>query len=208
MNEVCSLLKETRQSHGLSLEEVAQRTYIKLPYLEALEDGALERLPAPVYTYGYIRQYAKLLGLDGSALVAQFQQHERGPVHSASTQRSIIPMADMPGDSFNPFKPANGNGRLNGNGNGNGNGHAKPFGGNGSYMVAEADAVDVRQAKMQAQQILTSAEREAEQIQRGAERYADEVLAELESEIGKTLQIVRNGRQFLQSRRYPGPGGM
>lgn len=199
MNEVCSLLKETRQHHGLTLEEVAQRTYIKLPYLEALEEGILERLPAPVYTYGYIRQYAKLLGLDGSALVARFQQQERGPARAS--QRSLQPMADMPGDPFPPYKPSS-----NGFGRSNGKSHA--MNGNGTYMVAEADAPEVRQAKMQAQQILTSAEREAEQIQRGAERYADEVLAELESEIGKTLQVVRNGRQFLQMRRQGHPGGM
>lgn len=222
MTDFCQLLKDTRQSHGLSLEDVAQRTYIKLPYLQALEEGAVERLPAPVYTYGYIRQVAKLLGLDGSALVAKFQQLERGVAPAGAALRSA-PMADLPSDSFNPFKSgfgANGNG--NGHGNGNGRHHVPegpaqvptslssvvPAVPNGHYMAADADAIEVRQAKMQAQQILTAAEREAHSMVRGAERYADDVLAELEAEIGKTLQIVRNGRQFLQSRRQPGPTGL
>ena len=52
MSDICLLLKETRQSQGLTLEDVAQKTYIKLPYLQALEEGAIEALPAPVYTYG------------------------------------------------------------------------------------------------------------------------------------------------------------
>lgn len=213
MTDFCQLMKDTRQSLGLSLEDVAQRTYIKLPYLQALEEGAVERLPAPVYTYGYIRQVAKLLGLDGSALVAKFQQLERGVAPTGAALRSAPAMADLPGDSFNPFKPSFG---------GNGNGRHVPEGPasvpsslqsvvpavpNGHYMAADADAIEVRQAKMQAQQILTAAEREAHQMVRGAERYADEVLSELEAEIGKTLQIVRNGRQFLQSRRQPGPSG-
>src|SRR5690606_3386217 len=101
MTEICLLLKETRQKYGLSLEDVAQRTYIKLPYLEALEEGRMEALPAPVYTYGYIRQYAKLLGLDGGELVARFQQFEHGPHASAggsrsgsTPQRSLPPMPE------------------------------------------------------------------------------------------------------------------
>lgn len=219
MTDFCQLMKDTRQSQGLSLEDVAQRTYIKLPYLQALEEGAVERLPAPVYTYGYIRQVAKLLGLDGSALVAKFQQLERGVAPAGAALRSAPAMADLPGDPFN-FKSAfGGNGHTNGNGNGRpqAEGPASiptslssvvPAVPNGHYMAADVDPIDVRQAKMQAQQILTAAEREAHSMVRGAERYADDVLAELEAEIGKTLQIVRNGRQFLQSRRQPGPTGL
>jgi transcriptional regulator with XRE-family HTH domain len=199
MTEISLLLKETRESYGLTLEEVAQRTYIKLPYLQALEEGAVDRLPAPVYTYGYIRQYAKLLGLDGGALVAHVQQQERGGRPSAVTaQRSITSMADSHGD-FSPFKKP----FSNGNGQANGNGRAA-YG-----AVPEAtESGEARQAQMQAQQIIGAAEREAQQLVRGAERYADEVLAELEGEIAKALQTIKNGRQFLASRRgLSGPVG-
>lgn len=214
MSDICLLLKETRQSQGLSLEDVAQKTYIKLPYLQALEEGALEALPAPVYTYGYIRQYAKLLGLDGSSLVAQFQQLERQPETAgaeAPPQRSTPPMADLPGEPFNPLKATV-------KPNGNGHGHAAPsitdtfsealsaLKGNGAGRSSE-DPVELRQARMQAQQIMTAAERDAREMVAGAERYADEVLAQLESEVGKALQIIRNGRQFLQARRHGGPTG-
>ena len=225
MSDFCQLLKDSRQAMGLTLEDVAQRTYIKLPYLQALEEGAVERLPAPVYTYGYIRQVAKLLGLDGSALVAKFQQLERGVAPAGAARRSAPAMADLPGDNHNPYKPAYGG---NGHGNSHGNNHGRPNGAplegpasvptsltsvvpavaNGHYMAAEADPIELRQSKMQAQQILKAAEREAAEMVRGAERYADDVLAELEGEISKTLQIVRNGRQFLQSRRSPGPNGL
>jgi transcriptional regulator with XRE-family HTH domain len=218
MSDFCQLLKDSRQGLGLTLEDVAQRTYIKLPYLQALEEGAVERLPAPVYTYGYIRQVAKLLGLDGSALVAKFQQLERGALPAGAARRSAPAMADLPGDNPNPYKSAyGGNGRANG---GPLEGPASiptsltsvvpaaPSVPNGHYMAAEADPIELRQAKMQAQQILKAAEREASEMVRGSQRYADEVLAELEGEIGKTLQIVRNGRQFLQSRRSPGPNGL
>lgn len=223
MSEICTLLKETRQSQGLTLEDVAQKTYIKLPYLQALEEGAIEALPAPVYTYGYIRQYAKLLGLDGSSMVAQFQQLERQPGASPESpaQRSHSPMADLPGDPFNPLKASykpNGNGHANGNGHSNGhthgNGHSitdtfsdalSALKGNGARPGE--DNGEVRQARMQAQQIKDTAEREAREMIMGAERYADDVLAQLEGEVGKALQIIRNGRQFLQARRHGGPTG-
>lgn len=226
MSDFCQLMKDSRQGLGLTLEDVAQRTYIKLPYLQALEEGAVERLPAPVYTYGYIRQVAKLLGLDGSALVAKFQQLERGVAPAGAARRSAPAMADLPGDNLNNFKSAfggNGHGRAHGANGGPLEGPATiptsltsvvpampamPAVPNGHYMAAEADPIELRQAKMQAQQVLKAAEREASEMIRGAERYADDVLAELEGEIGKTLQIVRNGRQFLQSRRSPGPNGL
>lgn len=115
MTDVCQLLRETRLGKGLTLDEVAQRTYIKLHYLEALEEGRLERLPAMVHTYGYIRQYAKLLGLDGGSLVAQFQAFER----AASQPRTARPpAAEMLGETLSflrPIKPSYGNG-SNGHG--------------------------------------------------------------------------------------------
>lgn len=217
MSDICLLLKETRQSQGLTLEDVAQKTYIKLPYLQALEEGAIEALPAPVYTYGYIRQYAKLLGLDGSSLVAQFQQLERQPEASGADvpeQRSTPPMADLPGEPFNPLKATV---KPNGNGHSHGMSAApsltdtfsealSALKGNGASRVAE-EPVEVRQARMQAQQILQGADRDAREMVAGAERYADDVLAQLEGEVGKALQIIRNGRQFLQSRRHGGSAG-
>jgi transcriptional regulator with XRE-family HTH domain len=201
MSDISLLLKETRQKYGLTLEDVAQRTYIKLPYLEALEEGRLEALPAPVYTYGYIRQYAKLLGLDGGELVARFQSQALGPSShrsGSSTQRSLPPMPEMP-ERFPSPKPANGNG----------NGHRGHDGGFNAALssLSPGEPVEVQQAKMQAQQILAAAEREAQQMIRGAEQYAAEVLSNLEVEVAKALQIIQNGRQYLNTRRQPGPHG-
>lgn len=115
MNDVCQLLKETRLGKGLSLDEVAQRTYIKLHYLEALEEGQLEKLPAMVHTYGYIRQYAKLLGLDGGALVAQFQQHERA---ASAPKAARTPTAELFNETLNFLKPIKATYGAEGNGNG------------------------------------------------------------------------------------------
>ena len=212
MTEICNLLKLTRTQQGLSLEDVAQRTYIKLHYLQALEEGRFDLLPAAVYTYGYIRQYAKILGLDGSALVAQMQHREsRGDVGELFEQRSVSHMTDP-----NPYPrgrgPRNGhsNGQANGHPSGQANGHSNGHSNGRSAwepqdLVMEAD--DTRYARSQAQQILQTAEHDAQQMLRGAERYADDVLAQLEIEVTRALQIISNGRLFLQSKRQSGYNG-
>jgi transcriptional regulator with XRE-family HTH domain len=207
MSDISLLLKETRQKYGLTLEDVASRTYIKLPYLEALEEGRLDALPAPVYTYGYIRQYAKLLGLDGGELVAAFQAQELGPRPGPSTQRSLPP---MPNHDPYPYR-ANGGGGNGGHGNGgtgHGNGHRGTDAGYPpAYAPSGGEAHEVQAARLQAQQILANAEREAQQMIQGAEQYAAQVLANLEVEVAKALQIIQNGRHYLNTRRQGGPNG-
>ncbi|MBC7545891.1 MAG: helix-turn-helix domain-containing protein [Candidatus Sericytochromatia bacterium] len=77
MTTVAEVLKRERETQGIPLEDVAQKTYIKLHYLHALEEDRPDLLPAPVYTCGYIRQYAKLLGLNGADLVNIYQQQHK-----------------------------------------------------------------------------------------------------------------------------------
>jgi transcriptional regulator with XRE-family HTH domain len=226
MTDVCQLLRETRLGKGLTLDEVAQRTYIKLHYLEALEEGRLDKLPAMVHTYGYIRQYAKLLGLDGGALVAQFQAYERA---ASAPRNARPPAAEMLGETLSFLRPIKTT-------YGNGNGHPAPSPAASAIgAVTRADAEgyappaaapvqapwgppavepapppavphgEMMETRAKAQQILLDAEREARQLVQGAEGYADEVLERLEGEVANALQIVQNGRLFLASRRRTGP---
>lgn len=66
-----SWLHDERIRHGLSLADVEHATRINRLYLEAIEDGRLESLPAPVYARGFVRSYARLLGLDPSEAVSR-----------------------------------------------------------------------------------------------------------------------------------------
>ena len=79
MTTIAQVLRQTRETMGLTLDEVASRTYIKLPYLEALEEDRIDTILAPVFVQGYIRQVARLLGLDGKDLVRRYQLEERAP---------------------------------------------------------------------------------------------------------------------------------
>ena len=57
-------LRERRGERGLALEQVEEDTRIGHSYLEAIEGDHFELLPAPVYARGFVRLYARYLGLD------------------------------------------------------------------------------------------------------------------------------------------------
>jgi transcriptional regulator with XRE-family HTH domain len=73
-SSVGQILKYYRELKGFSLEEVSKQTYIKLKYLQSLEENIVETMPAPVYVYSYIKHYSKLLGLEGGELVKLYQK--------------------------------------------------------------------------------------------------------------------------------------
>jgi transcriptional regulator with XRE-family HTH domain len=64
------LLREARRARAMTLAEVERDTRINRDYLEALEREQFELLPAPVYTRGFLRAYARHLGLDAEATLA------------------------------------------------------------------------------------------------------------------------------------------
>ena len=69
-----ALLRETRQSYGGDIAQIAGILRIRAAYLSAIEEGRYEGLPAPVYALGFVRAYANHLGLDGDEAVRRFKQ--------------------------------------------------------------------------------------------------------------------------------------
>lgn len=57
-------LRHQREARGVSLREIADASKISLRYLEALERDRLDVLPAPVFAKGFLREYARVVGLD------------------------------------------------------------------------------------------------------------------------------------------------
>ena len=69
-----SLLAKSRNSRGLSVADVAESLKITESYVRALEESTFEALPQAAFVRGYIRNYARLVGLDGEALVKDFDR--------------------------------------------------------------------------------------------------------------------------------------
>jgi cytoskeleton protein RodZ len=64
--------RSAREARGLSLSDVAERLHIRSVYLAAIEDEDWTAIGAPVYVRGFMRTYARFLGLDAEAAVARF----------------------------------------------------------------------------------------------------------------------------------------
>lgn len=67
-------LREARERLGLGLEACERATRIRSAQLQAMEDERFDRLPEPAYTRGFLRSYARLLGLDADRLVAEYDR--------------------------------------------------------------------------------------------------------------------------------------
>jgi len=67
-------LKKLRGDFRMSLSDVSKATRIQVKYLELLESGAYEKLPADVYVRGFLRSYARHLNIDEQALVKLYER--------------------------------------------------------------------------------------------------------------------------------------
>lgn len=67
-----------REELGLSLDEAAARTKISRRYLEGIEEGNYDGWPARVFSTGYIRAYAQLLGTDPEPVLSEYLQAAAG----------------------------------------------------------------------------------------------------------------------------------
>jgi len=67
-------LQQTRLEKGLSLEDVSRATKIKTQFLSYIEDGEYQKLPSPSYAHGFVRNYARFLGLPDEEILALFRR--------------------------------------------------------------------------------------------------------------------------------------
>jgi cytoskeletal protein RodZ len=82
------ILKKRREDLGLDIREIADLLKIKAAYLVAIENDTFAELPAPVYTTGYIRSYAKYLDVDSESIVLYYTKNLSQPGYT-----TIIPIA-------------------------------------------------------------------------------------------------------------------
>ena len=67
-----SILKNTREAKGLTLEIVHEATKIPMDALRAIEEGYSVRILSPFYYRGFIKIYAEFLGLDVGEMYKQY----------------------------------------------------------------------------------------------------------------------------------------
>ena len=72
-NKIGTYLRQHREEKKLTLEQVAEHTGIREPYLEDLENGDFHKIPGDVFIRGFLRNYGNYLGLDGNGLVEAYR---------------------------------------------------------------------------------------------------------------------------------------
>jgi cytoskeleton protein RodZ len=66
-----SLLRQKRESLGLTLEDLEKQTHIRAKHLKAIESDDLSAIPSATQARGFIRSYASALGVDPQVLAAR-----------------------------------------------------------------------------------------------------------------------------------------
>ena len=66
------ILRQIRERMGIDLKTVSVETKISMKILELIEEEAVDRLPPLVYLKGFLRGYAKSLGLDPLKVVEDY----------------------------------------------------------------------------------------------------------------------------------------
>jgi len=94
-NEIGHTLRDARQAAGLTLRDVAAKIRIKPVYLEAIEAGQFERLPALPQTVGFTRSYAQLLAVDVDAPLARLGEEVHRDIEKTDYSAPELPWAEV-----------------------------------------------------------------------------------------------------------------
>lgn len=90
-DELGGVFRAAREKAGATPDQVAEALHLDVTAIAAIEEGRFERLPMRPYARGYVRNYARLLGLDADDLVARFEAADvSSPEPSAKVPRHAV----------------------------------------------------------------------------------------------------------------------
>jgi cytoskeletal protein RodZ len=104
--DIGSELRQAREGLGLSLHDLSNRTKIRLSVLRAIESNDFRQLPNDVFTRGFLKLYAREVGVDPAAIAERFDTltvtgtpdaPEGGPSPFQRGQSSFGGQAESPG---------------------------------------------------------------------------------------------------------------
>lgn len=93
------ILKQARVGKDLSIAAIATHLNLDLRVVEALESGDLSKLPAPIFVRGYLRGYARLVGVREEMVLAAYQAqapNEPAPRSVGISRKSMPPAFLIP----------------------------------------------------------------------------------------------------------------
>lgn len=91
-------LRRERERRRVSLAEVAEATKVSVDLWEAMERNDFSRWPSGIFARAFVRDYARVLGLDADAVVDEFCRHF--PIGDRRGQRLLEAHAELLGHPF------------------------------------------------------------------------------------------------------------
>ena len=85
-------LRAARERLGWAIADVSAALCIRLPHLEALEEGRIDLLPGNAYAVGFLRSYACALGLDPDEIARRF----KAEASQVTSRTELVFPAPMP----------------------------------------------------------------------------------------------------------------
>jgi len=86
-------LKLERERRGVTLNEISQSTKISSRLLKALEDEHFDQLPGGIFNKGFIRAYARFLGMDEEEAIADYMEATGGLPADKKQETLLDPLA-------------------------------------------------------------------------------------------------------------------
>src|SRR5712692_4718159 len=80
-------LRREREMRGITLDEISESTKIARRHLESLEKQDFDSLPGGIFNKGFVRAYARFLGIDEDQAVADY---------SAASNEEPVPENQFP----------------------------------------------------------------------------------------------------------------
>jgi cytoskeleton protein RodZ len=96
--------RAAREARGLTLSDVAEHIRIRSVYLAAIEDENWSAIGAPVYIRGFLRTYARFLGLEPEEVVAEFNSQASAPPAPVPTAPGAPPRTSYLADEAPPAR--------------------------------------------------------------------------------------------------------
>jgi cytoskeletal protein RodZ len=103
MQTVGNFLRHQREAKGMSIEEVARATRVPMASVERLESDQFDELPGEVFVRGFMKSYARAVGLDSDEVLARYTASRRvawvtplpisSPTRPARTKRYGVAIA-------------------------------------------------------------------------------------------------------------------
>ncbi len=89
-------LRSAREARGLSVQEVSAHLKLAPRQIEAIERGDLSALPGAAFARGFVRNYARFLGLDAAPMLAQMETPAALPPAEIASRMTTPSLGRMP----------------------------------------------------------------------------------------------------------------